>query len=253
MSLEGHRYESHKKASELIHNQNLKPNLWHLIISFSKVYTPETVYLHKKQWNSITKKMQKRGVEAHYERELNRKNQIHLHMLINSQQTEKQVLQILRKCMPYTKPGHQDGWRKFIEPVEDFGIINYVVKAKIKEYSKDGKLISHDKYAKKRLLFKNNLGLCKHGFIGKYWIDTKAKRKSKEKKINQGKKDSRITEYAEHVFEMVQGDSEMNLYQVTRNFALHDVRDPLKKTCTEYDNEDLSSKNSAASHNFNCG
>ena len=98
---------------------------------------------------------------------------------------------------------------------------HYMTKAKVAGFVK-GRRIT-DLYAKKRLLFKANLGFKKYGVIGDFWEPGKTKKglwdeiKTREKRIADGLEDYDVKRAAKYVHEFV-GEA-VPLEDIMRSFG----------------------------------
>jgi hypothetical protein len=168
-------------------------------------------------WGKVCTALRRKGIVALWVREPTRKNKIHYHLLVSSRQSKAELETTIIAAMPSRK---ETPWHKNIKPVDDrWWLAYYITKAK-KSGMFRGKVVP-DKYMTKRLLFKPNTKLHKHGEIGKFWLKpTKALWKSiqeREAKIEKGLADGRVGRLARYAFELING--EVPLKTIERNFG----------------------------------
>jgi hypothetical protein len=156
-------------------------------------------------WAKVCRKLREKGVVALWVREPTKKNKVHYHLIVSSQQSKEDLIAAIESAMPDRQA---IDWHKNIKPVDyRWWLAYYITKAKIRGKFKGN--IVPDKYATKRLLFKSGTGLDKHGTIGNFWLKpTKANWKEvqeQEKKIAEGLEDERVRNLAKHVYKLLDG------------------------------------------------
>jgi len=93
--------------------------------------------------------------------------------------------------------------------------VRYMVKAKTPKY-KNGEIVSRDRWARKRVLFRQELKLRKYGTIGRFWPQGMNKESiwkeivAHERKINDGLQQPGAEEYAREMYELTQGFFSLN-------------------------------------------
>lgn len=170
-SISGYQREAKKFAKCLIENQRLtgSPYTWFVTLNIYKTMTPATLKTWiKNEWKTITRNLFNKKVICCWIVECNRKNQVHYHFVFRSCHTEKEIEEIFEASVPAR--ASLGGWHKKIEFVlsKSKRLPYYAIKAKIQGLTKRG-WHSKDLYARKRILFKPNLGIRKHGKIGEFW------------------------------------------------------------------------------------
>jgi len=215
-TIAGYQHEANKLTTCILKNRKLlgRSYRWFVTIYIWDVMPPKEAAA---LWTKVCRNLRRQGIVALWVREPTKKNKVHYHLLVSSQQTEQQLLAAIEAAMP---PRKTVGWHKSIDPVDDrWWLAFYITKAKIRGYYK-GNLVP-DKYATKRLLFTPGTNLKKHGTIGKFWLkSTKALWKEvqeKEKKIAEGLADERVRKLAKHVHELINGY--YPLKTIERNFG----------------------------------
>ena len=118
----------------------------------------------KELWPKVTRRLRQRQVIALWVLEVSRRtNHFNYHFLLRSQTPRlkellKFAFQEVRTNIKVEDYDPREGWL----------CVRYMTKAKTPEYC-DGKLISQDRWARKRVLFRQELGLHKYGCIGEFW------------------------------------------------------------------------------------
>lgn len=217
-TIEGYQYEAKKLTTCILNNRKLlgRPYSWFVTIYIWDVMPPNEA---AKLWTKVCRNLRRLGIIALWVREPTKKNKVHYHLLVSSQQTEKDLLATIEAAMP---PRSEVGWHKNIKAVDNrWWLPFYITKAKIKGKFK-GKTVP-DKYASKRLLFQSKTQLRKHGTIGKFWIKSIAQLWKEvqlvEQRIANGLQDQRVKELAKYVYDLVQGY--VPLKQIERNYGYH--------------------------------
>ena len=139
-----------------------------------------------------------------------RTNQFNYHMILRSQTPN---------LMELLKLG-TDGVKTNImvepyNPGEGRFTVRYMTKARTEKY-KNGEIVSRDRWAKKRVLFRQELKVRKYGTIGRFWPHGKNKESlwkeivAHERKINDGLQQPGAEEYAREMYELTQGFFSLN-------------------------------------------
>lgn len=218
-TIEGYLHEAKKLSVCILKNRKLlgRPYSWFVTLYVWDVMTPKEAAA---LWSKASRNMRRHGITALWIREPTKKNKIHYHMLVSSQQSEKDLAEVIEASMPSRKVV---GWHKSIDAINErwWWLAFYITKARVKgEYQ--GRLVP-DKYLTKRLLFKPHTKLRKHGTIGPFWLKTiKAiwqEVKDQERKIAEGLADHRVRRLAKHVHELIGGYYPLKTIQ--RSFGLH--------------------------------
>ena len=170
-SISGYLAEAKKLSGCLIENKRLhgKPYTWLVTLNIHKTMTPISLKAWvENHWTRIKRNLGSQKVVCFWAIEVNKKNKIHYHLLLTSNHTKKELEEIIEKSMPLR--GSVGGWHKKVKIIDGKSkrIPYYITKAKIEGITKKG-WHSKDLYARKRILFKPNLGIRKHGKIGEFW------------------------------------------------------------------------------------
>lgn len=216
-TVEGYINEAKQLTQCILRNQQFmgRPYTWAVHINYNVEPPPEQV---SPLWSSTCHSLERRGVVAIWVREANRLNKVHYHLLVKNEISEKNLKQAIEDAMP---DRDEIKWRKRVEEIEnEWYYAHYMTKAKVAGYVK-GRRIT-DLYAKKRLLFKANLGFKKYGVIGDFWEQGKTKKalwteiKEREKRIADGL-DYDVKRAAKYVHEFV--GQAVPLEEIMRSFG----------------------------------
>lgn len=189
-----------------------------------------TIYIRKqlpiKTANQILSRcfgfLKRRGVVAFWVKEPTRKHKLHVHLLVNSQHTRRQLEQFIEQAMPSRK---EIGWHKQVKPIigSSFYWCFYICKGKIPGIVKSTGKYSNDMFKRKRLLFAPGLRIKKVGTIGAFWHqplgEMRKQKKMIEENIAHGLSQFGISDLAEHVYQFLEGTVSKN--DIKRSFALH--------------------------------
>lgn len=141
---------------------------WSATINVEATLTPIEI---TEIWKKVCRKLNAAGVVALWVREPSRSNHCNYHLLVKSEQSQREVIKAIEHAMP---DRGKIRWHKQVQPVKNqFQFIRYIAKARTQGFV-NGKFVL-DRHADKRLLFKPNLGLRKVGTIGKFWAESRAK------------------------------------------------------------------------------
>jgi hypothetical protein len=118
----------------------------------------------KEMWPRVRRRLGDKGVIALWVLEISRRtNHFNYHFLVRSQ-TPK-LKELLKFAFQQVKTNIKV---EDYDPKEGRCCVRYMTKAKTPKYC-DGRLISPDRWARKRVLFRQELGLHKYGYIGDFW------------------------------------------------------------------------------------
>lgn len=210
-TIEGYIYEAKNLLYCLITNKKLlgMKYSWFVTINFHRPMTVKGLKkFYNDNWIKICKKLKDKGLIAFWIIEVTKKNQIHFHLIVLSNHTKNELDQMIEKCLPERKA--VNGWHKKIEAIKknDYRLIAYICKAKISGKTMNERQVE-DLHRDKRLLFKKNLGIKKHGFIGKFWAkpvkDILKEQREKEARIAYGMGDKDIMCLRDHIYEGILG------------------------------------------------
>jgi hypothetical protein len=155
---------SHKSAEQVVRllavNYTHKPYN-HLVIV--KIMEELTADRHIAEWKKIRRTLGRKGIEAFWTREINRRNWLHYNFILTTNQSADELRSIFKSA--FADLPHQVHVDRVASPIL---WSRYIVKAKTQGYDSWGKWKS-DKWSSKRVLFKRDTGLEKHGTIGKFW------------------------------------------------------------------------------------
>jgi hypothetical protein len=160
----------------------------------------------KAVWSSACRYLKDKGVVALYVCEISRRsNHFNYHLLVRSPTPN---LTALLKFA--TKTVATNIKVEKYNPGEGRFTARYMTKAKTPKY-KNGEIVSRDRWARKRVLLRQELKMRKYGFIGQFWPvgmnkDTVWKEiVAHEKKINIGLHQPGAEEYAVELHELIGG------------------------------------------------
>lgn len=219
-TVEGYLNEAKKLTTCLFQNRKLakEPYTWFVTIYMDVVMDPKAV---NDWWKRAVRNLQRSGVVALWVREPTRTNKVHYHLLLRSEHTQRQLINIIESSLPDRKLGR---WHKNIKPVEgsDWRLLHYISKARTAGKTKSGRFVK-DLYIKKRLLFKSGLGIRKHGTIGAFWVTSKealwSDVKEKEKRIADGLATENVKRLALYAYEFAGGY--VPLKRIERTFGYY--------------------------------
>lgn len=157
-------------------------------------------------WSKVCRYLSNKGVVALYVCEVSRRsNHFNFHLLVRSQtpglaelvKTAAKSVNTNIKVEPY-------------DPGRGRYAVRYMVKAKTPKY-KNGEIVSRDRWARKRVLLRQELKLRKYGTIGRFWPQGMNKESiwkeivAHERKINDGLQQPGAEEYAREMYKLTQG------------------------------------------------
>ncbi len=163
-SIESYCEEAKQLTQCILKNRRLmrRPYRWFLTINFEDVMEPALI---KSRWKTACDNLRDNGLVAVWVREPSKTNKVHHHLLVKNNVTEEELARIVEKSLPSRKTMR---WHKMIKPVKKgWRLAFYITKAKLSGVVK-GRYVD-DYYARKRLLFRANLGIKKVGTIGAFW------------------------------------------------------------------------------------
>lgn len=176
----------------------------------------------KAVWSKACRYLSNKGVVALYTCEVSRRsNHFNFHMLLRSQTANLTTL--LKFATKTAKTNIK------VEPY-DLGrgrlAVRYMTKAKTAKY-KNGEIVSRDRWARKRVLLRQELKVRKYGTIGSFWPLGMNKETiwkeivAHERKINDGLQQPGAEEYALELHELIGGYYPLN--RVRRSVGLFGV------------------------------
>lgn len=162
-------------------------------------------------WSKACRYLTSKNVIALYVCEVSRRsNHFNYHMLLRSHTPN--LTELLKFATSNVKTNIK------VEPYnpgEGRFTVRYMVKAKTPKY-KNGEIVSRDRWARKRVLLRQELKMRKYGFIGQFWplgMNKDAVWKeivAHEKKINDGLQQPGAEEYALELHELIGGYFPLN-------------------------------------------
>jgi hypothetical protein len=162
-------------------------------------------------WSKVCRYLSNKGVVALYVCEVSRRsNHFNFHLLVRSQspglaelvKTAAKSVNTNIKVEPY-------------DPGRGRYAVRYMVKAKTAKY-KNGEIVSRDRWARKRVLLRQELKMRKYGTVGRFWPQGMNKEGiwkeivAHERKINDGLQQPGAEEYAREMYELTQGFFSLN-------------------------------------------
>jgi hypothetical protein len=241
--VQGAIYEGTKLSRCILMNRKAmgRPYTWFVTICIEIVQTPkESVSL----WTKVCRALRRRGIVALWLREPTRRNKIHYHLLIRNAIKEADLRQIINEAMPDLKKKtlktERRGWHFKPQQIpsdpspnnitsDEWTLCHYISKAKLPIKDDDGRIIVEDRWRKKRLLFKPNLGLKKVGTIGPFWQQPRAtfweQVKDQEKRIGDGLARPGIHRLVNYIHDMI-GGRYATLTQIERSLG-YNADDPV--------------------------
>ncbi len=160
----------------------------------------------KALWSKVSRSLSGKNVIALYVCEVSRRsNHFNYHLIFRSQTPN--LMKLLKTATDGVKTNIK------VEPYnpgEGRFTVRYMTKAKTAKY-KNGEIVSHDRWARKRILLRQELKMRKYGTIGPFWpqgVNKDAIWKeivAHEKKINDGLQQPGAEEYAQELYELIGG------------------------------------------------
>jgi hypothetical protein len=200
----GYKREARQLTLCLLRNRKLakRPYQWFVTINIEvEMDAKQTTAI----WTNTCRNLRRKGIVAFWIREPTRSNKVHYHLIVSSPTSRTALARAIKEAMP---PRNVVGWHKSIRRINDeYMLCHYVTKAEIAGFDRRTGRPIKDRFAKKRLLFRPNLKLRKHGTIGDFWV--KPARliwqdfQNTEKRIAKGLDDHRVRKIVEHVYELV--------------------------------------------------
>jgi hypothetical protein len=176
----------------------------------------------KALWSKVSRSLSGKQVVALYVCEVSRRsNHFNYHLLFRSQTPN--LMKLLKTATNGVKTNIK------VEPYnpgEGRFTVRYMTKTRTAKY-KDGELVSRDRWAKKRVLLRQELKMRKYGTIGSFWpqgVNKDAIWKeivAHEKKINDGLQQPGAEEYAQELYELIGGY--LSLKKVRRSVGFFGV------------------------------
>lgn len=165
----------------------------------------------KELWSKVCRYLKGKNVVALYVCEVSRRsNRFNYHMLLRSQTPN--LSELVKFAAGIVKTNIKV--EKY-DPGEGRFTLRYMAKAKTAKY-KDGEIVSRDRWARKRVLLRQELKMRKYGFIGQFWpvgMNKEAVWKeiiAHEKKISEGLQQPGAEEYALELHELIGGYFPLN-------------------------------------------
>lgn len=190
-------------------------------INFTEDMTADEM---KAVWSKACRYLSNKGVIALYTCEVSRRsNHFNFHLLLRSRTPD--LLALLKHATKTTKTNIKV---EQYNPGEGRYTVRYMTKAKTAKY-KNGEIVSRDRWARKRVLFRQELKLRKYGTIGRFWPVGKSKEGiwkeivAHERKISEGLQQPGAEKYALELHELIQGFFPLN--KVRRSVGYFGVPD----------------------------
>lgn len=173
-------------------------------------------------WSKACRYLKDKGVVALYVCEASRRsNHFNFHLLLRSRTPNLTALLKSATKTVTTNIKVED-----YNPGEGRYAVRYMVKAKTPKY-KNGEIVSHDRWARKRVLFRQELKVRKYGCIGQFWPTGMNKEGiwkeivAHERRISEGLQQPGAEEYALELHELIGGYYPLN--RVRRSVGYHGV------------------------------
>ncbi|MBX9627210.1 MAG: hypothetical protein K2X82_25630 [Gemmataceae bacterium] len=165
----------------------------------------------KALWSKVSRYLSNKGVVALYTCEVSRRsNHFNYHMLLRSQTPN--LTELLKFA---TKTAKTNIKVEPYDPGRGRLAVRYMTKAKTAKY-KNGEIVSRDRWARKRVLLRQELKMRKYGFIGQFWPVGMNKESiwkeivAHERKISDGLQQPGAEEYAVELHELIGGYYPLN-------------------------------------------
>jgi hypothetical protein len=160
----------------------------------------------KNNWQFASRYLRDKGVVALWVVEISRRsNHFNYHFLVRSRHSDLKA--ILKKAFRQVRTNMKV---ETYNPSEGRYLVRYMTKAKVPLY-RDGKLVTEDRWRRKRVLFRQELKITKHGTIGNFWTQGKNRKviwseiTNLERSIREGLLAPDAEDYAEDLHELIQG------------------------------------------------
>ncbi len=157
-------------------------------------------------WSKVCRYLKGKNVVALYICEVSRRsNRFNYHMLLRSQTPN--LSELVKFAVDDVKTNIKV--EKY-DPAEGRFTVRYMTKARTAKY-KNGEIVSHDRWNRKRVLLRQELKMRKYGTIGLFWPTGMNKEdiwkeiKEQERKISEGLQQPGAEEYALELHELIQG------------------------------------------------
>jgi len=165
----------------------------------------------KALWSKVCRYLKGKNVVALYVCEVSRRsNRFNYHMLLRSHTPN--MSELVKFAAGKVKTNIKV---ETYDPGEGRFTVRYMTKAKTPKY-KNGEIVSHDRWARKRVLLIRELKMRKYGFIGQFWpvgMNKDAVWKeivAHEKKISDGLQQPGAEQYALELHELIGGYFTLN-------------------------------------------
>lgn len=178
--LEGYfRSTKERRATVIRNNRMLGRRFTHAV--GINLYDPRHPALVNRDFGALTRILGRKGLIGHWTVEIDRTNVLHWHLLVvDFQGSTKALKRLLKACVAEVETFPRS--RVYADKVRNQRhALDYVLKAKKPGYGDafnplDGTAprrspFRHDIYATKRVLFRPNTGLDKHGCFGNFWAE----------------------------------------------------------------------------------
>jgi hypothetical protein len=178
----------------------------------------------KQLWSKACRYLKNNHVIALYVCEVSRRsNRFNYHLLLRSQTPN------LKDLLKFALKGVKTNIKPEVyEPGEGRFTVRYMTKAKTPKY-RHGELATKDRWARKRVLLRQELKMRKYGTIGDFWPHGMNKDniwdeiKAHERRISEGLQQPGAEEYARELYELIQGYFSLN--RVRRSVGFYGVPD----------------------------
>jgi hypothetical protein len=162
-------------------------------------------------WSKVCRYLKGKKVVALYTCEVSRRtNRFNYHLLLRSPTPD------LTELLKFATVGVKTNIKvEPYNPGEGRYTVRYMVKSRMAKY-KNGEIISRDRWARKRVLLRQELKMRKYGTVGQFWPLGMNKESiwkeivAHERKINSGLQQPGAEEYAREMYELTQGFFSLN-------------------------------------------
>lgn len=177
-------------------------------INFTQDMTADDM---KVMWSKVCRYLSNKGVVALYVCEVSRRsNHFNYHLLVRSQTPD--LTELLKSATDGVKTNVKV---EAYNPGEGRFTVRYMTKAKTAKY-KNGEIVSRDRWARKRVLLRQELKMRKYGTIGRFWPQGMNKDGiwkeivAHERKISDGFQQPGTEDYALELHELIDGYYPLN-------------------------------------------
>jgi hypothetical protein len=205
-SLDGYQYEADKLARCVMWARRRYFQTEFTFFASVNITEDVTAAEMKVLWSKVARYLKNNGVVAFYTCEASRRsNRFNFHLLLRSETANlKELLKTATKNVSTNIQvrRYDPGMGRFT--------VRYMTKAKTSKY-KNGVLVSRDRWARKRVLFRQELKIRKYGWIGDFLPPGKNKDGlwdeiiAHERRISEGLQEPGAEDYAAELHELVGG------------------------------------------------